>query len=165
MFQICAPSRSEVPEYINQKKSVESIVGRINGEFAEHDWVPIRYFYRSYPHDRLSVFYREAHACLVTPLRDGMNLVAKEYIAAQDPEDPGVLVLSKFTGAAEDLTEAVIVNPYLPEDVADGIARALSMPLQERVERHEILLEKVVRHSAEWWFKTFLKELGETSPD
>ncbi len=165
MFQICAPSRSDVPEYIDQKRTVEYNVGRINGEYAEHDWVPIRYLYRSYPQDRLSVFYRDAHACLVTPLRDGMNLVAKEYIAAQDSDDPGVLVLSKFTGAAEELTEAVIVNPYLPEDVADGIDRALSMPLQERVERHDILLEKVVRYSAEWWFKTFLKELGANHPE
>lgn len=164
MFQICAPSRSDVPEYIAQKRAVESNVGRINGEYAEHDWVPIRYLYRSYPHDRLSVFYRDAHTCLVTPLRDGMNLVAKEYIAAQDPKNPGVLVLSKFTGAAEEMTEAVIVNPYLTEDVADGIDRALSMPLQERVERHDILLEKVVLHSSDWWFKTFLKELGATTP-
>jgi trehalose 6-phosphate synthase len=159
MFQICAPSRSRVPEYIAQKEAVESNVGRINGEYAEHDWVPIRYLYRSYPQERLRVFYRDAHVCLVTPLRDGMNLVAKEFIASQDPEDPGVLVLSKFTGAAEELVEAVLVNPYLPEDVADGIERALSMPIQERVERHEVLLEKVNRHTAEWWFKNFIKEL------
>lgn len=164
MFQICAPSRSRVPEYIAQKETVESNVGRINGEYADYDWVPIRYLYRSYPQDHLSVFYRESHVCLVTPLRDGMNLVAKEYLAAQIPEDPGVLVLSRFTGAAEELTEAVLVNPYLPEDVADGIDRALSMPLQERVERHEILQEKVQRHTAEWWFKTFLRELRDQKP-
>ncbi len=164
MFQICAPSRSRVPEYVAQKETVESNVGRINGEYAEYDWVPIRYLYRSYPQERLSVFYRESDVCLVTPLRDGMNLVAKEYLAAQDPEDPGVLVLSKFTGAAEELTETVLVNPYLPEDVADGIERALSMPIQERVERHEILLEKVRRHTAEWWFKTFLRELRAQNP-
>ena len=100
----------------------------------------------------------------MTPLRDGMNLVAKEFIASQDPEDPGVLVLSKFTGAAEELVESVLVNPYLPEDVADGIDRALSMPIQERVERHEVLLEKVNRYTAEWWSKTFTKELRAQNP-
>ncbi len=160
MFQICAPSRTRVPEYIEQKRTVETLVGQVNGEFADHDWVPVRYLYRSYPQERLTLFYRDAHVCLVTPLRDGMNLVAKEFIASQDPEDPGVLVLSRFTGAAEEMTEAVLVNPYLPEDVADGIHEALSLPLGERVERHRRLMEKITRHSSEWWFKAFLAELA-----
>ncbi|MFH1764890.1 MAG: trehalose-6-phosphate synthase [Gemmatimonadota bacterium] len=161
MAQICAPSRTRVPEYIEQKRVVESLVGRINGEFSEHDRVPIRYLYRSYPQERLGIFYRGAHVCLVTPLRDGMNLVAKEYIACQDPDDPGVLVLSRFAGAAEEMAEAVLVNPYLPEDVADGIHRALSMPRRERVERHRKLLEQVRLHTSDWWFKSFLRDLAD----
>jgi trehalose 6-phosphate synthase len=164
MFQISVPSRSQVPEYIALKETVDRLVGRINGDFAEHNWVPIRHLYRSYSQEQLASFYCDAHVGLVTPLRDGMNLVAKEYLSAQDEEDPGVLVLSKFTGAAEELTEAVLVNPYLLEDVADGIDRALSMPHQERVERHEVLMRKVVHHTADWWSKTFLKELSDLFP-
>lgn len=160
LVQICAPSRARVPEYVEQQKIVESLVGHVNGKFAEHDWVPIRYLYRSYPQDRLSVFYRESDVGLITPLRDGMNLVAKEFLAAQDPDDPGVLVLSRFTGAAEELTEAVLVNPYVIENVAAGIHRALSMPREERVARHKILIKAVKKNTAERWFQTFLKELN-----
>ena len=160
LLQICAPSRSRVTEYMEQKRRLDALVGRINGEHAEHDWVPVRYLYRSYPQSRLSEFYREASVCLVTPLRDGMNLIAKEFIAAQDPANPGVLVLSRFTGASEELRDAILVNPYHPEDVADGIHRGLTMPLAERIERHQKLTACVERHTAEWWLKTFLEELA-----
>ena len=160
LFQICAPSRSRVPEYIEQKRALETLVGRVNGEFAEHDWLPIRYVYRSYPQEQISHFYREARVGLVTPLRDGMNLVAKEFIAAQDPADPGVLVLSRFAGASEELRDAILVNPYHPEDVADGIHEGLTMPLAERVERHQKLAACVERRTAEWWFKAFLEGLA-----
>ncbi|MBI3128039.1 MAG: trehalose-6-phosphate synthase [Candidatus Tectomicrobia bacterium] len=162
LYQICAPSRTRVTEYMEQKRTVDALVGRVNGEYAEHNWVPVRYLYRSYPQARLAQFYREAHVCLVTPLRDGMNLVAKEFVAAQDPEKPGALVLSRFTGASEELRDAILVNPYHPEDVADGIQRALTMSLEERIARHRKLAACVERHSSRWWFESFLAELAST---
>jgi trehalose 6-phosphate synthase len=157
--QIASPSRTRVPLYAEQKKLVDALVGRINGEMAEHDWVPIRYLFRSYRRELLARFYRDADVGLVTPLRDGMNLVAKEFVAAQRREDPGVLVLSRFAGAAEDLPEAVIVNPYLPSDTADGIAQALVMPLGERRERHRALLARVLHGTSEGWARRFLDDL------
>lgn len=157
--QISSPSRTEVAQYREQRQVIDSLVGRINGELGEHDWQPIRYLYRSYTQDELIEFYREACVGLVTPLRDGMNLVAKEYVASQNPEDPGVLVLSSFAGAAEELTEAVIVNPYLPEDTAQGIADALAMPLEERRERHAALLERIKARTAQKWSEDFVADL------
>jgi alpha,alpha-trehalose-phosphate synthase [UDP-forming]/trehalose-phosphatase len=118
--QICSPSRTEVDQYKEQRRAMDALVGRVNGELGEHDWQPIRYLYRSYTQEELIEFYREARVGLVTPLRDGMNLVAKEYVASQNPDDPGVLVLSSFAGAAEQLVEAVVVNPYLPDDAVRG---------------------------------------------
>ncbi len=159
LVQIASPSRSRVAEYVEQKSRVDSLVGRVNGELAEHDWVPIRYLYRSYPPETLAGFYRSADVGLVTPLRDGMNLIAKEFVAAQNPEFPGVLVLSRFAGAAEQLTEAVLVNPYIAADAAEGIARALAMPLEQRRERHAALLAKVLRITADDWSRRFLEDL------
>jgi len=159
LLQICAPSRTRVKEYIDQKKAMDSLVGRVNGELAEHDWEPIRYLYKSYPQSELAHFYRNADVGLVTPLRDGLNLVAKEYVAAQRPESPGVLVLSRFAGAGDELTEAVMVNPYLPEDCARGIAEALAMPEGERIERHASMLKKVQHQTAERWATSFLDDL------
>jgi trehalose 6-phosphate synthase len=158
--QIASPSRTSIRQYAEQRARVEALVGRVNGELAEADWVPIRYLYRNFDRDVLARFYREADVALVTPLRDGMNLVAKEYIAAQDPESPGVLVLSRCAGAAEELREAVIVNPYIAADIAAGIARALTMPLEERRQRHLALLTHVrANHSSEW-ARRFLADLG-----
>ena len=161
--QIASPSRSRVPEYIEQKRRVDLLVGRINGELADHDWVPVRYLYRSYPQSVLAGFYREADVGLVTPLRDGMNLIAKEFVAAQDPEAPGVLVLSRFAGAAEELREAVLVNPHIPSDTAEGIDRALSMPREERRERHRALLAKVLAGTATEWSRRFLADLADAT--
>jgi trehalose 6-phosphate synthase len=158
--QIASPSRSRVRGYVEQKRRVDHLVGRVNGELADHDWVPIRYLYRSYPTETLARFYREAAVGLVTPLRDGMNLIAKEFVAAQDPESPGVLVLSRFAGAAEELLDAVLVNPYIPADAASGIARALSMPLQERRRRHAALLGTVLKATADAWSRGFLEDLA-----
>ena len=157
--QIASPSRSRVPGYLEQKQLVDSMVGRINGELAEHDWVPVRYLYRSYPQSVLARFYREADVGLVTPLRDGMNLIAKEFVAAQYPDAPGVLVLSRLAGAAEELREAVLVNPHIPSDVADGVARALAMPLDERIRRHSALLERVRAQTAGTWSNGFIDDL------
>jgi trehalose 6-phosphate synthase len=158
-LQIAAPSRTKVPAYREQKLKVEAQVSRINGELGEHDWMPVRYLYRSYSHDFLARVYREANAALVTPLRDGMNLVAKEFVAAQDPEDPGVLVLSRSAGAAEELREAVIVNPFIASDVARGIRDALEMPLAERRRRQEWLRGRVLRSTADEWSRRLLEDL------
>jgi trehalose 6-phosphate synthase len=160
LVQICSPSRTRVKEYKEQKTAVEAVVGRINGEYAEADWTPVQYLYRTYAQQELARFYREADVGLVTPLRDGMNLVAMEYVAAQDPANPGVLVLSRFTGVAEYLHEAVLVNPYLPDSVAEGIDRGLSMSLRERQDRHQAMLQYVTRNSVFRWANTILDNLA-----
>jgi len=159
LIQIASPSRTNVVSYIEQKKLLEALVGRVNGERAEHDWVPIRYLYRSYPRPVLSHFYREADVGLVTPLRDGMNLVAKEYVAAQHPASPGVLILSRCAGAADEMSEAIIVNPFIPSQVADAIAMALEMPLEERVRRHRALLARIRGNTVHDWGRRFLRDL------
>lgn len=164
LVQIAAPSREEVDAYGDIRRELEGLAGAINGDFGDLDWMPIRYLHRTVARDRIPGLYRASRVALVTPLRDGMNLVAKEYVAAQDPEDPGVLVLSRFAGAAEQLTDAILVNPYATEDTADAIHRALQMPLEERRERHERLHAQICRYDVHWWSKTFLDTLMETSP-
>jgi trehalose 6-phosphate synthase len=157
--QIAAPSRTMAPQYRSLKARVESVLARVNAEMAEHDWVPVRYLYRTYPRKQLARFYREAAVGLVTPLRDGMNLVAKEFIAAQRAASPGVLVLSRMAGAAEELPEAVLVNPYVPSEVAAGIARALVMPIEERRERHAAQLRRISERTARDWADEFLADV------
>ena len=160
LLQVAPPSREDVRSYQQIRASLDSLSGRINGEFADFDWVPIRYVNRGYPRDQLAGFYREAKVGLVTPLRDGMNLVAKEYVAAQDPEDPGVLILSEFAGAARQLQEAVLVNPYSPDELADAIQFALSMPRQERIRRWEALYANVRDEDVVWWRRRFTDALA-----
>lgn len=126
--------------YACMREALEQSAGRTNGRYATADWTPIRYLNRDFPHEVLMGFMRSAHACLVTSLRDGMNLVAKEYVCAQDPADPGVLVLSDRTGAAFELADALIVNPYDTSAVADAIQAAINMSLSQRRARHERLL-------------------------
>ena len=157
--QISSPSRTDVAQYRQLKRDTDAIVGRVNGALSEHDWEPIRYLYRSYPQEDLIGFYRNARVGLVTPLRDGMNLVAKEYVAAQVPEDPGVLVLSRFAGAADELGDAVLVNPFMAEDVAHGIARALEMPIEERRERHAAMMSRVREQTVHKWASDYLADL------
>jgi trehalose 6-phosphate synthase len=164
-IQIAAPSRAGVPLYAQLRARTESVVGRVNAEMAEHDWVPVRYLYRTYSRKRLARFYREAAVGLVTPLRDGMNLVAKEFVAAQRQASPGVLVLSRTAGAAEELPEALIVNPYVAADVAAGIGRALAMPVQERRRRHASLLARVLGSTASEWSRQFLEDLAGVEND
>jgi trehalose 6-phosphate synthase len=159
-LQIAPPSRSEIPEYSELEQAVGGAAGRINGKYGEVAWTPIRYLNRTYSRSALAGLYRSAQAALVTPLRDGMNLVAKEYVAAQDPDDPGVLILSRFAGAAAECQEALLVNPYDPESVAAAIARALDMPLAERRERHGAILAKLVRNGSTVWSTRFLESLG-----
>jgi trehalose 6-phosphate synthase len=159
-LQIAPPSRSEIPEYLELEQAVGAAAGRINGKYGEVAWTPIRYLNRTYSRSALAGLYRSAQAALVTPLRDGMNLVAKEYIAAQDPDDPGVLILSRFAGAAMECAEALLVNPYDAESVAAAIARALNMPLAERRERHSAMLARLARNGSTVWSTRFLESLG-----
>ncbi|MBZ0235117.1 MAG: trehalose-phosphatase [Deltaproteobacteria bacterium] len=158
--QVSVPSRSDVPEYAELRQQVEYLVGHINGRFGDADWSPVRYLYRSYTHEVLSQLYRAADVALVTPLRDGMNLVAKEFVAAQDPGRPGVLVLSRFAGAAESLKSAVLTNPFHAEGMADDFHRALSMPEPERRERHGQMLSAVERDTSHAWAERFLGALS-----
>lgn len=158
-LQVAARSREEVVEYQRLKRDLDRRTGEINGRFAEFDWVPLRYLTRAIARAALASFYRVARVGLVTPLRDGMNLVAKEYVAAQDPEDPGVLVLSRFAGAAEELDDAIIINPNDPDEITEAMHQALTMPLAERKARHERLFEKVCRTTAQTYCRDFLAGL------
>jgi len=158
-LQITPKNRSEIPEYLELAQAVGSIAGRINGKYGEVSWTPIRYVNRVYSRSVLAALYRTARVGLVTPLRDGMNLVAKEYVAAQDSEDPGVLILSRFAGAAVDGKRALLVNPYDAESVAGAIAQALAMPLDERRERHAALLQDSIENDVNKWQKDFLDAL------
>ncbi|HET6906300.1 MAG TPA: trehalose-6-phosphate synthase [Rhodanobacteraceae bacterium] len=159
LLQIAPPSRQEVPEYRELRTRLERMAGAINGRYAEPDWVPIRYVNRSFRHATLAGFCRMARLALVTPLRDGMNLVAKEYIAAQAPQDPGVLVLSHFAGAARELDSALRVNPYDADELVSAIARGLTMPLHERRERWHAMFAHLQKHDITAWRKSFLAAL------
>ncbi len=161
LLQIAPPSRGDVASYQEIRSQLDALSGRINGEYANAEWVPIRYVNKGYSRDELAGIYRAARVGLVTPLRDGMNLVAKEYVAAQDAENPGVLILSSFAGAARQLTEALIVNPHSAEDVADAIARALAMPLKERQTRWQALMRTVAEEDVSWWLDRFVEALCE----
>lgn len=158
-LQICPRSREEVDEYRKLRIELDRLAGRINGRHSDFDWTPLRYSTRAAPRATLAGLYRIGRIGVVTPLRDGMNLVAKEFIAAQSDEDPGVLVLSQFAGAAQDLTEALIVNPFDPDAIADAMHMALTMPPAERKERHVMLKEKVMRTTAETYCRRFIEAL------
>ncbi|RNF84242.1 alpha,alpha-trehalose-phosphate synthase (UDP-forming) [Montanilutibacter psychrotolerans] len=160
-LQIAPVSRSGVAEYRALRGELEQLAGHINGGHADADWTPMRYVNRNYPHASLTGFYRLARVGLVTPLRDGMNLVAKEFVAAQDPEDPGVLVLSSFAGAARELHEALIVNPYDIDGVADAIEMAVTMPLAERRERWQAMMAQLQEHDIVAWRRDYLRALRE----
>ncbi|HET7269083.1 MAG TPA: alpha,alpha-trehalose-phosphate synthase (UDP-forming) [Oleiagrimonas sp.] len=159
LLQIAPPSRSDVPEYRQIRQELERRAGHINGALAEPDWVPIHYVNQTVPHAKLAGYYRLARVGLVTPLRDGMNLVAKEYVASQDPEDPGVLVLSRFAGAAEALDSALLVNPHDEDDMAEALARALAMPLDERCQRWRSMMDVLEPHDVAEWRQRFLDTL------
>lgn len=158
-MQIAPPTRTGVRAYDDIQAELEQTSGRINGRFATSDWVPIRYLNKGISPKPLMGFFRNAAVGLVTPLRDGMNLVAKEYVAAQDADNPGMLVLSGLAGAACELTDAVIVNPYDHDNVADSIATVLNMPLDERRERHAAMLEILRRNDITAWRTRFVDAL------
>jgi trehalose 6-phosphate synthase len=159
MLQIAAPSREDVLAYRRLRQEIDLAAGAINSEFGEPDWLPLRLLARPQSRDTVAGFMRLARVGMVTPLRDGMNLVAKEYIAAQDPRDPGVLVLSRFAGAAAQLASALLVNPHDAESMAEAVQRALDMPLAERRQRWEAAWAAIAGTSPEAWGEAFLDAL------
>jgi trehalose 6-phosphate synthase len=165
LIQIASPSREDVSAYSDILHELESLCGSINGNFGELDWMPVRYMHRTVARARLPGLYRASRVALVTPLRDGMNLVAKEFLAAQDPQDPGVLVLSRFAGAAEQLREALLVNPYDIEGTANAIHLALQMPVEERRTRHQALMRTIREQDVHWWCDTFLDTLAKAKAE
>ncbi len=164
-IQIAPLSRTDVRAYADIRKALEQAAGRTNGRFADTDWTPIRYLNRNFPHGTLSGFLRAANVGVVTPLRDGMNLVAKEFVAAQDVDNPGVLILSTLAGAARELGSALLVNPYDTRAVSHAMQTALSMPLAERRERHMAMLEVVKRNDISSWTNRFVEALEASQRD
>jgi trehalose 6-phosphate synthase len=160
-LQITPKSRSDVPEYKTIQQEVAARVGEANGAYGNVEWSPIRYLNQNIPHATLTGLYREAQVGLVTPLRDGMNLVAKEYVASQSAENPGVLVLSRYAGAVFELDGAVVVNPYDAMGTANGIARAFAMPLEERRERWNTMIRHLETHTVGDWWRSFLDTLAQ----
>jgi trehalose 6-phosphate synthase len=162
-LQVTPKSRSDVPEYKTIQEDVATRVGEANGTFGAVDWTPIRYLNQNIGHAALTGLYRMADVGLVTPLRDGMNLVAKEYVASQDPENPGVLVLSRYAGAAAELDTALLVNPYDAVQCAAAIDRALNMSRGERMERWGAMMTKLENNTVGDWWRGFLEALGESA--
>lgn len=158
-LQIAARSRDVILSYDELRQQIDQIAGAIEGDYADIDWNPVCYIRRNVSRDRLARLFRHSRAGLITPLRDGMNLVAKEYVAAQDPDDPGVLILSKFAGASEDMTEALIVNPHDCDGMANALHRAVNMPLTERICRHSSLMTKLRHADAARWRLDFVEAL------
>jgi trehalose 6-phosphate synthase len=163
-LQIAPPSRQDVPEYLQIRRQLEATAGHVNGAYAEFDWMPLRYLNTGFSRRILAGFLRIATVGVVTPLRDGMNLVAKEYVAAQNPKDPGVLLLSRFAGASAELDGAVPVNPYDVEGTAGAMQAALSMPLEERRERWESMYRRLETHDVDYWRGAFLDALSAMEP-
>src|SRR6516225_3562599 len=159
-MQIAPPSRSEVPEYQEIRRSLATSAGHINGRYGEFDWTPLRYINKSFNHKVLTGFFRASRIGLVTPLRDVMNLVAKEYVASQPAADPGVLVLSCFAGAAQELGEAVLVNPHDVEGMAEAIRQGLTMPLGERRERWTAMMATIEHDDITAWRESFIAALS-----
>lgn len=157
--QIAPTSRGDVQAYQEIRHQLETAAGRINGQYGQLGWTPLYYLNQHFDRKLIMKVFRYAEVGLVTPLRDGMNLVAKEYVAAQDPADPGVLVLSQFAGAANELTSALIVNPYDRDDVAKALDQALSMPLAERISRHAEMLAVIRHNDINHWQERFIHDL------
>ncbi|HBF99044.1 MAG TPA: trehalose-6-phosphate synthase, partial [Alphaproteobacteria bacterium] len=157
--QIAPPSREDVAEYIDIREQLEQMAGNINGQYSDYDWTPLRYLNRGFSRQALAGMYRASRVGLVTPLRDGMNLVAKEYIAAQSEDDPGVLVLSRFAGAAKQADGALIVNPYDIYAVAEALQTALNMPFDERLERRNRMMDRMRREDVAAWRNDFIGRL------
>ncbi|HAM48888.1 MAG TPA: trehalose-6-phosphate synthase, partial [Alphaproteobacteria bacterium] len=157
--QVAPPSREDVAEYVDIREQLEQMAGNINGQYSDYDWTPLRYLNRGFSRQALAGMYRASRVGLVTPLRDGMNLVAKEYIAAQSEDDPGVLVLSRFAGAAKQADGALIVNPYDIYAVAEALQTALNMPFDERLERRNRMMDRMRREDVAAWRNDFIGRL------
>jgi len=155
---IVVPSRSSVDQYQELKHRVDTLVGQINGEYGTFDWMPIRYFYRSLNFTELTTLYKQAEIAMITPLRDGMNLVAKEFVASKEDSKQGVLILSEMAGAADELTEALMVNPQDVHGISQALKRALEMDVAEQARRLRSLQEKLKRYNVSHWANTFTKE-------
>ena len=163
-LQVTPISRGEVQAYQEFRTELEALASHINGRFGTFDWTPLRYLNKALPQRTLATLYRSSRIGLVTPIRDGMNLVAKEYVAAQNPEDPGVLILSELAGAAEQLRDALLVNPYDSDQMADALERARTMDREERIERHRALMEVLRRDSSDQWQASYLRALDAGAP-
>jgi len=161
-MQIAPVSRGEIAQYRALRREIEGLAGRLNGKFSEFDWTPVRYLNKSFPRSVLAGFYRASRIGFVTPMRDGMNLVAKEFVAAQNPADPGVLVLSRFAGAARELEDALVVNPHDVDEMAAALHAALAMPREQRIERWRRMMAVVQRNNVSVWRERFLRELEGT---
>jgi trehalose 6-phosphate synthase len=164
-IQVAPLSRQNVTAYVEIRDLLERAAGHTNGAFADTDWTPVRYLNRDFPHETMCGFLRVANVGVVTPVRDGMNLVAKEFVAAQDPEDPGTLVLSSMAGAARELTDALLVNPYDKAAVALSLRQALAMPLAERRQRHEAMMKVLRRNCIARWSSGFVQRLRSPGPE
>ena len=164
LLQIAPVSRGDVEQYRTLKREIEGLAGRVNGRFAEADWTPVRYLNKSFARNVLAGFLRLSRVGLITPTKDGMNLVAKEYVAAQDPADPGVLVLSRFAGAARELKDALIVNPFDIDEVAAALHQALAMPQDQRIARWKGLMGVISRSTIKTWRESFLQALEGGGP-
>jgi trehalose 6-phosphate synthase len=158
-LQIAPVSRGDVAQYRSLRRELNELAGRVNAEHAEFDWTPLRYLARAFPRTTLAGFCRLARVGLVTPLRDGMNLVAKEYVAAQNPESPGALVLSRFAGAARELEDAILVNPYDPDEIAEALDLALRMSVEERRTRWQSMWRMAQQNTASAWAERFVAKL------
>jgi trehalose 6-phosphate synthase len=159
-LQVAPPTRSGVDAYDDIRRELEQAAGRINGNFGDIDWTPIQYIHRPLPREQLAGLYRQARVGMVTPLFDGMNLVAKEYVAAQNSDDPGVLILSEFAGAAEELTSAILINPHDIDDGAKAIHEALEMDHATRVRHHTASFDHIARNDIAAWTESYLKRLS-----
>ena len=159
LLMICVPSRTAVDQYQKMKSEVDELVGHINGKYSTINWTPIWYFYRSFPFENLVELYSSCDIALITPIRDGMNLVAKEYIAAR-PDKKGVLILSEMAGAAREMSEAIIINPNSFDEIADAIKQAIQMPELEQIERNIILQDRLKRYNINKWAASFIDALN-----
>jgi trehalose 6-phosphate synthase len=164
LLQVTPPRGPEDKRFCEIEAELAGLITKINGRFGDAAWTPIRYVNRSYSRGVLAGICRLADAALVTPLRDGMNLVAKEFVAAQDPRNPGVLVLSQFAGSASELDNALIVNPHEIDSVAVALKRALEMPLPERRERHATMLKRLMDWDIDTWAESYLSALVKSPP-
>lgn len=159
LMQIASPSRGSIQEYQALQEELEAMAGHINGTYADFDWMPVRYLHKTFARGSLLGFFRTARVGLVTPLRDGMNLVAKEYVAAQNPDDPGVLVLSELAGAAQELEAAIQVNPYDTDGMAKTLERALSLPIAERQDRWQDMIRVLRENDLVNWRRRYVEAL------